>query len=162
LRATALLSDLPCYAPELNAIERSWRDLKRHHLAHQTFTDAGDLERTIQDSVADMNRERAKALSCDNLRRAAQCISQGALVRATLGQHLAGMHPPIIVRELSGTERAQLEAGRRSRSAFTVRRAQIVRLSAAGRRGRLRPVRAAPAGPCATPSAPSMPAAWRR
>ncbi len=43
------------------------------------------------------------------------------------------MHPPIFVRELGGAERAQLDAGLRSPSAFTVRRAQIVRLSAAGR-----------------------------
>jgi transposase len=28
---------LPKYAPELNDIERSWRDLKRHFLAHRTF-----------------------------------------------------------------------------------------------------------------------------
>jgi transposase len=46
------------------------------------------------------------------------------------------MHPPIFVRELSGQERAQLEAGLRSASAFTMRRAQIVLLSAAGRRPR--------------------------
>jgi hypothetical protein len=31
------------------------------------------------------------------------------------------MHPPIFVRELSGAERAQLEASRRSKSAFTMR-----------------------------------------
>lgn len=43
------------------------------------------------------------------------------------------MHPPIFVRELSGAERVQLEAGLRAASAFTVRRAQIVLLSAAGR-----------------------------
>jgi transposase len=43
------------------------------------------------------------------------------------------MHPPIFVRELSGAERSQLEASLRSASAFTVRRAQIVLLSAAGR-----------------------------
>ena len=48
--------------------------------------------------------------------------------------HLLGMHPPIFVRELSRAERAQLEAGLRAPSAFTVRRAQIVLLSAAGRR----------------------------
>ena len=42
------------------------------------------------------------------------------------------MHPPIFVRELSGAERAQLDVGLRSPSAFSVRRAQIVRLSAAG------------------------------
>jgi transposase len=42
------------------------------------------------------------------------------------------MHPPIFVRELSGAERAQLEASLRSKSAFTLRRAQIVLASAAG------------------------------
>jgi transposase len=46
------------------------------------------------------------------------------------------MHPPIFVRELSGTERARLEASLRAPSAFTVRRAQIVLLSASGRRPR--------------------------
>ena len=30
---------LPRYAPELNDIERSWRDLKRHYLAQRTFRD---------------------------------------------------------------------------------------------------------------------------
>jgi transposase len=30
---------LPKYAPELNDIEAVWRDLKVHHLAHQTFTE---------------------------------------------------------------------------------------------------------------------------
>jgi transposase len=34
---------LPKYAPELNDIELVWRDLKAHHLAHQTFADLGDL-----------------------------------------------------------------------------------------------------------------------
>jgi transposase len=53
-------------------------------------------------------------------------------VRRELGAHLTGMHPPIFVRELSGAERAQLEASRRSKSAFTLRRAQIVLLSASG------------------------------
>jgi transposase len=46
------------------------------------------------------------------------------------------MHPPIFVRELSGAERSQLEASLRAASAFTVRRAQIVLLSAEGRRPR--------------------------
>ena len=36
---------LPKYAPELNDIEGVWRDLKRHHLAHQTFTGPDDLDR---------------------------------------------------------------------------------------------------------------------
>ena len=42
------------------------------------------------------------------------------------------MHPPIFVRKLSDAERAQLEASLRARSAFTLRRAQILLLSAAG------------------------------
>ena len=33
---------LPKYAPELNDIEPAWRDLKRHHLAHHTFTGPDD------------------------------------------------------------------------------------------------------------------------
>jgi transposase len=49
-----------------------------------------------------------------------------------LAPHLTEMHPPIFVRELSGAERAQLEASLRSKSAFTLRRAQIVLSSAAG------------------------------
>ena len=54
-------------------------------------------------------------------------------MRAGLGRHLHGMYPPIFVRELSGAERAQLEASLRAASAFTVRRAQIVLRSASGR-----------------------------
>jgi transposase len=54
-------------------------------------------------------------------------------VRGWCRPHLLGMHPPIFVRELSGAERAQLETSLRAASAFTVRRAQIVLLSAAGR-----------------------------
>ena len=53
-------------------------------------------------------------------------------MRGGLGPHLDGMHPPIFVRELRDAERAQLEASRRSKSAFTLRRAQIVLWSAAG------------------------------
>src|SRR3954470_21760658 len=49
---------LPKYAPELNDIEVLWRDLKRHHLAHQTFTGPDDLDRAIQDAVAKLNAER--------------------------------------------------------------------------------------------------------
>jgi DDE superfamily endonuclease len=62
---------LPRYAPELNDIEPAWRDLKRHHLAHRTFTDADDLDATIHRSVSAMNRERTRTLSCDSLRIAA-------------------------------------------------------------------------------------------
>ena len=49
---------LPKYAPELNGIEPVWRDLKRHHLAHQTFTGPDDLDRAIHDAVTKLNAER--------------------------------------------------------------------------------------------------------
>jgi transposase InsO family protein len=51
---------LPKYAPELNDIEAVWRDLKRYHLAHQTFTGPDDLERAIHDAVAALNAERSR------------------------------------------------------------------------------------------------------
>ena len=49
---------LPKYAPELNDIEGVWRDLKRHHLAHQTFTGPEDLDGAIHDAVMTLNTER--------------------------------------------------------------------------------------------------------
>jgi hypothetical protein len=61
---------LPKYAPELNDIERSWRDLKRHHLANRTFRSRDDLDDQIHNAVLAMNRERAKS-ACHNLRIAA-------------------------------------------------------------------------------------------
>jgi transposase len=48
--------------------------------------------------------------------------------------HIVWMHAPIFVRELTRAEREQLAAALRATSAVTVRRAQIVRLSAAGQR----------------------------
>jgi transposase len=61
---------LPKYAPELNDIERAWRDLKRHFLAHQTFTDTDHLDRAVHNAVNDMNVER-QPLPCTNRRIAA-------------------------------------------------------------------------------------------
>jgi transposase len=49
---------LPKYAPELNDIETVWRDLKAHHLAHQTFTDTDNLDQTIHEVVEALNVER--------------------------------------------------------------------------------------------------------
>ena len=46
---------LPRYAPELNAIEATWRDLKRHYLAHRTFCDTADLDQAIHQAVTDLN-----------------------------------------------------------------------------------------------------------
>jgi transposase len=48
---------LPKYAPQLNDIERCWRDLKRHHLANRTFADADDLDQTIHRAVDRLNQE---------------------------------------------------------------------------------------------------------
>ena len=36
----------------------SRRDLKAHHLAHQTFTDVATLDQAIHDAVIDLNRAR--------------------------------------------------------------------------------------------------------
>jgi hypothetical protein len=49
---------LPKYAPELNDIERCWRDLKQHQLANRTFADPDALARAIPDAVAHLNHER--------------------------------------------------------------------------------------------------------
>jgi transposase len=49
---------LPRYAPELNEIEHSWRDLKRHYLAQQTFRDLDHLDNAIHAAVRDLNQER--------------------------------------------------------------------------------------------------------
>ena len=49
---------LPKYAPELNDIEIVWHDLKAHHLAHQTFSDAETLDREIHAAVDALNQER--------------------------------------------------------------------------------------------------------
>ena len=53
---------LPKDAPELNDIEAAWRDLKRHHLAHRTFTGPEDLDRAIHNAVAKLNGERRHPL----------------------------------------------------------------------------------------------------
>jgi transposase len=49
---------LPEYAPELNDIERCWRDLKQHYLANHTFADPDTLAHAILDAVARLNHER--------------------------------------------------------------------------------------------------------
>jgi transposase len=50
---------LPKYAPELNDIEGVWRDLKAHHLAHQTFADPQALDTAIHHGVHALNAERS-------------------------------------------------------------------------------------------------------
>jgi transposase len=56
---------LPKYAPELNDIERSWRDLKRHFLAHQTFRSIDQLDVAVADAVDRLNQERTTHLCHD-------------------------------------------------------------------------------------------------
>lgn len=51
---------LPKYAPELNDIEPIWRDLKAHHLAHQTFIHEDALNQAVHHAVHTLNAERAK------------------------------------------------------------------------------------------------------
>ena len=51
---------LPKYAPELNDIEELWRDLKQHHLAHQTFAGPANLDDAIHEAVAMLNCERSR------------------------------------------------------------------------------------------------------
>jgi len=51
---------LPKDAPELNDIEGLWRDLKRHHLAHQTFAGPDDLDQAIHNAVRKLNTERSR------------------------------------------------------------------------------------------------------
>src|SRR3954447_225305 len=58
VRPWLTLEWLPKYAPELNDIERSWRDLKQHYLANRTFVDVEALARVIPDAVARLNHER--------------------------------------------------------------------------------------------------------
>ncbi len=62
---------LPRHAPELNRIERSWCDLKRHHLAHHPFRDAAYLTCAIHAAVKQLNTERMNPHPCDNLKKAA-------------------------------------------------------------------------------------------
>jgi transposase len=57
-RAWLTVEWLPKYAPELNDIERCWRDLKQHQLANRTFADADALDRAIHDAVDRLNNER--------------------------------------------------------------------------------------------------------
>ena len=56
---------LPKYAPELNDIERSWRDLKRHFLAHRTFPSVDHLEFAIKHAIIELNRERSQQMCHD-------------------------------------------------------------------------------------------------
>uniref|UniRef100_UPI001478DD8E transposase n=1 Tax=Microvirga calopogonii TaxID=2078013 RepID=UPI001478DD8E len=51
---------LPKDAPELNAIEERWRDVKQHDLAHQTFAGPEDLDQAIHEAIMKLNHERSR------------------------------------------------------------------------------------------------------
>ena len=57
-RTWLTLEWLPKYAPELNDIERCWRDLKQHYLANRTVTNPDALDRAIHNAVTRLNHER--------------------------------------------------------------------------------------------------------
>ncbi len=65
---------LPKYAPELNDIERCWRDLKQHYLANHTVADPDALERAIPDAVARLNYERQPKSSPILIRSATKMV----------------------------------------------------------------------------------------
>ena len=46
------------YAPELNDIEREWKTLKAHHLAHRTFKDEAELQAAIDQEIEAINATR--------------------------------------------------------------------------------------------------------
>lgn len=56
---------LPKYAPELNDSEHTWRDLKQHFLAHQTFHDIDTLDQAIHVAGINLNTERQSQTSAN-------------------------------------------------------------------------------------------------
>ena len=56
---------LPKYAPELSDVERSWRDLERHFLAHRTLRVVEDLDAAVATAVDRLNLERGRHLCHD-------------------------------------------------------------------------------------------------
>lgn len=61
---------LPKYAPELNAIEHCWHDLKGNFLAHQTFASVEELDAAIHQAIARRHQERQRQM-CSVLPKAA-------------------------------------------------------------------------------------------
>lgn len=52
-------------------VERAWRDLKRHHLAHRTFKSTDELACVIHTAVRCLNKERMMIHPYDKLDKAA-------------------------------------------------------------------------------------------
>ncbi len=61
---------LPKYAPELNAIEHCWQDLKGNFLVHQTFASVEELDAAIHQAIARRHQERQRQM-CSVLPKAA-------------------------------------------------------------------------------------------
>ena len=80
-RTWLTLEWLPKYAPELNDIERCWRDLKQHQLANRTFADADALARAIPHAVARLNHQR-QPKSSPRLRQSATKMVLGRIGHA--------------------------------------------------------------------------------
>ena len=79
----------PKYAPELNDIEVVWRDLKAHHLAHQTFTGAVTLDEAIHNAVHDVNGSSVGQIAnlrlVNTTKRQKKTPSKGVQVRGRKG-----------------------------------------------------------------------------
>ena len=63
------------YAPELNDIEREWKTLKAHHLAHKTFKNRDDLKVEIDTDKKAINSPR-KSRPLANQRISAWDVSE--------------------------------------------------------------------------------------
>jgi transposase len=53
------------YAPELNNIELTWRDLKRYYRARRMFREVDHRETVMHTAIRELNRERQARLPCD-------------------------------------------------------------------------------------------------
>ena len=73
MRSGSPANSPPVSEPTLvvNDIERPWRDLKRHHLAHHTFKGAAHLTCAIHTAVKQLNKERQTPHPGDKLNKAA-------------------------------------------------------------------------------------------
>ena len=54
---------LPAYSPQLNPIERLWKQLRRRSTHNRLFDAVGDLTRSIRDGLRHFQRARGRVLS---------------------------------------------------------------------------------------------------
>jgi hypothetical protein len=74
------------YAPELNDIEREWKTLKAHHLAHKTFKNRDDLKVAIDADIEAINSTRKSQLL------ARLCLARVAAARHDVRRAAARQH----------------------------------------------------------------------